>query len=179
MVAEQNRVCVFIDNSNLFHTVRTLTMNGQRLDYCSLKDYLAAGRQVDVRFYYNLPAAPETLENFRQMENARKFLSNIRELGYTMIGVETAGGKEGGLELGIAYDMAVLSQKGAYHSFILVASDEVYSSLVRRVRTDTGMRVDVAFFGKCSTSLSREASRYLDLSKVSGRLFKCRKTVAV
>lgn len=48
----QERVCVFIDNSNLFHAIRNHS-GGKRLDYIKLIDYIADGRSLDVRFYYS------------------------------------------------------------------------------------------------------------------------------
>ena len=52
------RVCAFIDNSNLFQSMRSLYDKATRLDYCVLRDYLAAGRSIDCRFYYSMAAQP-------------------------------------------------------------------------------------------------------------------------
>jgi hypothetical protein len=174
------RVCVFIDNTNLFHTVKLLAEKGQRIDYYFLKQHLADGNPCDVRFYYTQTSKGPAL--FRQVEKQKKFLSSIQELGYTMIGVESTvedGVTKDGLELEVIYDMAALSRERDYNSFILVANDDIYAPVVKRLRLDTGMQVDVAFFGlpQCCTLLARAASHYHDLFKVSDHLFRRRKAV--
>ena len=83
---------------------------------------------------------------------------------------------EKGLDCEIVYDMCMLSRTGAYKSFVLVAGDEDYARTVKRTRSETGLTVDVAFFGgNCtSTNLVKEASRFLDLSLVDD-IFKGRR----
>jgi NYN domain len=179
----RDRVCIFIDNTNLLHAVRTLAERGQRIDYFFLKEYLAHGRSVDARFYYSdMP-----MDNMYRQERHQKFLTSIEEFGYTIIGIDSVGrgddgsAKEGGLEMEILYDMAVLSRERLYGSFILVANDDAYARVVKRIRMDTGMEIDVAFFGlpSCCTLLNRAASHYHDLSKISDRLFRSGRVPAV
>jgi uncharacterized LabA/DUF88 family protein len=54
----KEKVCIFIDNSNLFHGLRGLASEWgeqKKLDYIRLRDFLADGRESEVRFYYSLP----------------------------------------------------------------------------------------------------------------------------
>lgn len=182
------RVCVFIDNSNLFHAIKALKEQDRHLNYVKLRDHLANGRIADVRFYYSMPARPKNtyLDAMRQYEKLSRFYLGIKSLGYQMVELplrertvfSTNGRatvpKEKGLDCEIVYDMATLSRTGSYHSFVLVAGDEDYARTVRRVRQDAGIKVDVAFFGdsRCSNVLIKEASEFLDLSQEVNSLFR-------
>lgn len=76
--------------------------------------------------------------------------------------------EEKGLDCEIVYDMVRLSHHGHYDTFVLVAGDEDYARTVRKLRDETGVVVDVAFFGgsRCSTHLRRRAANFLDLSEI-------------
>lgn len=185
---KMNRVCIFIDNSNLFWAIKSLKEKAQRLNYVKLKERLADGRDADVRFYYSMPSRPQNLysEAMQQYEKLTKFYIGIRELGYQMVGLplrertvfspngRTTVPREKGLDCEIVYDMATLSRTGDYHAFVLVAGDEDYARTVRRVRQEVGIRVDVAFFSHagCSNVLVKEASEFLDLSQEIDSLFR-------
>lgn len=51
LMRQQQRLCVFIDNSNLFHALRHRT--DKRINYIKLCEQIASGRTIDVRFYYS------------------------------------------------------------------------------------------------------------------------------
>jgi uncharacterized LabA/DUF88 family protein len=183
------RVCLFIDNSNLFHALKNMDLGNKRLDYIKLRDYLADGRSASVRFYYSTPTNGSivAMEDRRRQEKRNKFYDFLESnLGYTMIelplrertimveGQPTQVPVEKGLDCEIVYDMAILSRTGRYNTFILVAGDEDYARTIRRIRQETGMSVEVAFFGSagCSSVLTREASRFIDLNCVKEDLFR-------
>ena len=75
--------------------------------------------------------------------------------------------EEKGLDCEIVYDMVKLSQSGHYDTFVLVAGDEDYARTIRKLRNETGIRIEVAFFANtCSSVLKREASDFIDLSSI-------------
>lgn len=87
IVKGRERVCVFIDNSNLFHAVRMMnqeTGKHKKLDYIKVKDFLADGRRTDVRFYYS--DTEEEWEDEAKSQSRQKFYSFLENiLGFTMI----------------------------------------------------------------------------------------------
>lgn len=184
------RVCIFVDNSNLFWAIKPLKEKDRHLNYVKLKERLTDGRVADVRFYYSMPSRPQNVysELMRQYEKLTKFYLGIKEIGYQMISLplrertvfatngRIAVPKEKGLDCEIVYDMATLSRTGDYQAFVLVAGDEDYARTVRRVRQEVGIRVDVAFFSHagCSNVLVEEASEFLDLSLEIDSLFRSR-----
>jgi uncharacterized LabA/DUF88 family protein len=210
-VRSQTQVCVFVDNSNVFHALRG--MGSRKMDYVRLRDYLGDGRTTDVRFYYSDPdplrddnldkkAARERFYKFleeklafnmirlplrersgydpitlalvnrlRQNVSDEEILSITGQKSYWLnqiIGDEKVA-EEKGLDCEIVYDMARLSRLDRYSGFILVAGDEDYARSVKKIRDDTGMPVEVAFFGsgRCSGALQRSATSFVDLMHVA------------
>ena len=186
--SQHGRVCIFIDNSNLFHAIKALKQRERCLNYARLKERLANGFDADVRFYYSMPHRPESSnsEAMRQFDKLTRFYEGIKELGYQMVGLplrertifngtgRTTIPKEKGLDCEIVYDMAILSRADVYDSFVLVAGDEDYARTIRRIRTDVGISVRVAFFthAGCSSVLIKEASDFVDLSQEIDFLFR-------
>jgi uncharacterized LabA/DUF88 family protein len=172
------RVCVFIDNSNLFHMMRLMYGKETRLDFLKLKEFLAAGQQANCRFYYSFPVNPESLpEPYRQShKQSVLFYEYLASIGFHLTSLplrermvnDALLPTEKGLDCEIVYDMAVISRTGTYKRFVLVAGDEDYARTIKRIRSETGIEVDVAFFGGSyiSTMLVREASRFYDLGQV-------------
>jgi uncharacterized LabA/DUF88 family protein len=205
----QTRVCLFLDNSNLFHVIRGMGM--KKLDYIRLRDFLADGRTTDVRFYYSEPQSENDSVKRASRERFYRFLED--KVSFNMIrlplrersGYDAAASnlvnhlrrsklsdddilriadqrygwlqqitgnelvfEEKGLDCEIVYDMARLSRTGSYSNFILVAGDEDYARTVRKIRDDTGITVELAFFGgnACSKALQRAASSFLDLNDI-------------
>lgn len=177
-IRRQERVCAFFDNSNLFHATRSIFDSNTRINYLKFKEFLAAGRSIDCRFYYSLTSQPELLDEPQrhQYEKSRRFYEGLADMGFHLTCLPLRGRivndqvvpTEKGLDCEIVYDMCSLSQKGAYKSFILIAGDEDYARTVKRIRSETGMVVDVAFFGGSgtSTTLVKEASHFINLSQV-------------
>lgn len=80
--------------------------------------------------------------------------------------------EENGLDCEVVYDMVKLSYHQQYHTYVLVAGDEDYARSIRKLRNETSIRVEVAFFAPVSSKvLRREASEFVDLLKVPD-LFK-------
>lgn len=187
LMRAQERICVFIDNSNLFHALRSMDLGSKRMNYHALREVLADGRTPTIRFYYSVPQQAEDSCLRRKQEQRSKFYEYLEnKAGYTMIclplrektvmvdGIPTPMAEEKGLDAEIVYDMAVLCRTGRYNSFVLVSGDEDFARVVRRIQTETGMPVEVAFFGSagCSASLVKEASKFIDLDKLKDKLLR-------
>jgi hypothetical protein len=67
-----DRVCIFVDNSALFHGLRSHP-DADRLDYEVLRDSLARGRDCDVRFYYSDSETPGEFECPQKREGRKRF----------------------------------------------------------------------------------------------------------
>lgn len=211
---------MFVDNSNLFHAIRS--QGNKKLDYVRLRDYLADGRSIDVRFYYSDPFEDDDtkyidaglnekrasrdrfyrfLEERLQFEMIRlplrmrsgydavalalvnhlrkeltddEILKIVGQKSYWLHQIEGENKvpEEKGLDCEVVYDLAKLSTFGHYTNFILVAGDEDYARSLQKLRRETGIGVEVAFFSNvCSSILQREATAFIDLTNIQN-LFK-------
>tara|TARA_Y100000034_G_scaffold135249_1_gene206400 strand:+ start:166 stop:912 length:747 start_codon:yes stop_codon:yes gene_type:complete len=193
------KVCVFIDNSNLFWALRSM-LDNRRLDYIKLRDILSQDRQADVRFYYSEPQNPADEESRQRLIKQRGFYDFLeKSAGYKMVKLplwertvvsnvtcDHCGESvrstpqqvavEKGLDCEIVYDMCKLSLTSRYDSFILVAGDQDYARTIKKIREDTGIKVDVAFFDgpRVSPVLAKEANAFIDLSDYKEDLFAYR-----
>jgi len=205
----QTQVCMFVDNSNLFHAIRGMGL--KKLDYIRLRDFLADGRSADVRFYYSeLQTDNDSNDKKAGRDRFYKFLED--KLSFNMIRLplrersgydpasmamvthlrrhmsddeiltltnqrhfwlrQISGNEnileEKGLDCEIVYDISRLARTGYYSSFVLIAGDEDYARSVKKVREETGIPVELAFFGngKCSTALQKAATSFIDLTNV-------------
>lgn len=76
--------------------------------------------------------------------------------------------EERGVDCEIVYDMVALAMQGHYGRFVLVSGSEDFCRTIRKLRTELGMPVDVAFFGsedRCSNRLKKSASMFIDLEE--------------
>jgi len=183
LLRKRERVCVFVDNSDLFDA-----LHGRKIDYIKLKEILAAGRSVNrANFYYSEPPPAkfyfseppynkETKEEGEEALIAAKkrqgFYYVLQRAGYTVVCLPQRERHENGdyyfedaLQLEIVYDMCELSS-GKFDTFILVAGDEAYVRTVSRVRQDTGINVEIAFFdSSCSGKLKEVGNKFVDLDQ--------------
>jgi len=170
-IKSHERVCIFIDNSNLYHSLRN---QGKKIDYDRLTDVLSDGRKATIRFYYSSPPVFDEANN-----KQRQFYDKLNELfGYTLVELPLSERKfsvdgheekklmEKGLDCEVVYDMATLSRTGKFDAFVLVSGDADYARTVRRIQDETGIDVEVAFFKDfCSHNLMKESSDFINLDE--------------
>jgi uncharacterized LabA/DUF88 family protein len=170
----KERVCLFIDNSDLFSAVQNNTATyGKRVDYIKLREFLANGRSVNAsKFYFGEPSFPKEGSDPREIEEAaiaakkrQGFYYVLQRAGYTTVCLpQHDEDYERGLDIELVYDMCALSRAGAFDTFVLVAGDENYARTVSRIRQDTGISVEVAFFANsCSYKLRQAANKFCNL----------------
>ena len=183
-IRRKERVCLFIDNSDLFGAVQSSqTTYGKRVDYIKLRDVLSEGRSVNSsRFYYSEPAYPRDATSDEAQEAAaaakkrQSFYYVLQRAGYTTVSLPQRDYDDDlGLEIEIVYDMCAASMDGKFDTIILVAGNEDYARTISRLRQDTGISVDVAFFANsCSYRLRQAANRFIDLTeeRISEEIFR-------
>ena len=181
----RENVAIFVDNSEIFEAIRNLpktVLRGRRMDYIKLKEHLADSRNLGCAyFYFSEPQLPKIGFDMarKAAEKRETFYYALERGGYFTIcvpqtqdfraeesfSVEPVSGD-------VIYDMCALSRMGKYDTFILVAGDASYARTVKRLRQDTGITVEVAFFGSdCSPRLKEAANHFTDLSESVDELF--------
>ena len=157
-----SRVMIYIDNSNLFNTVKQ-KYPGKKIDYQRLVAFLTEGRELaDVKIYGSEKNPP-----LAEQSNFYKFL---RKCGYlvTILPLKVSGGRyeEKGVDMALGMDMLMDGFKEHFDCAILVSGDRDYAKLIDRVRRECGWTVEIAFFEfGLSQELRMSAQKYINLTE--------------
>jgi uncharacterized LabA/DUF88 family protein len=154
---KEQRVGVFIDTSNLYHSAKNLYK--RKVNFGNvLKDSVAGRRLVRAVAYVITSEGGEEKSFFDAL---------------TKLGIETktkelqifAGGtKKGDWDVGLAVDVMKMAPK--LDAVVLVAGDGDFVPLVEYLQSTSGVQVEVVSFGKsASMKLKEQADDFLDLSE--------------
>ena len=157
MINREDRVMVFIDGSNMYHSLKNYFKRTDIDIGCFCRKILDKRRLVRI-YYYN--AAVSQKEEPERYRDQQKFLSGIEAIPYTELRLgrlvysnwPSAPPYEKGVDILLATDMITHSYKNNYDSAILVAGDNDYVGAIQAVK-DNGKNLEVALFGKERTSL--------------------------
>jgi uncharacterized LabA/DUF88 family protein len=157
---EDERVAIFIDGSNLYHS---LEENCQRADlnFGAFATKLCKGRSLFRTYYYNVLRAPE--RNPQAYQDQQKFLNTLYNTPY--MDVRLGGSKvrgdvavEKGIDIMIATDLLRFAWANSYDIAILVSGDGDFLYAVQAVK-DLGKHVEIAAF---PSNLSWELAQAAD-----------------
>jgi len=154
---KEQRVGVFIDTQNLYHSARNLYK--ARVNFGAvLKDALAGRRLVRAVAYVITTEAGDEKNFFEAL---------------TKLGIETktkdlqifsGGTKKADWDVGLAVDAIKMSPK--LDAVVIVSGDGDFIPLVEYLKNHSGIQVEVVSFGKSTSGKLREvASDFIDLSE--------------
>lgn len=153
---KEQRVGVFIDTSNLYHSAKNLYK--RKVNFGAVLKDAVAGRKLVRAIAYVITSENGEEKNFFE--------------ALTKLGIETrtkdlqifAGGtKKGDWDVGLAVDAMKMAPK--LDALILVAGDGDFVPLVEYLQSTSGIQVEVVSFGKsASMKLKEQADDFLDLS---------------
>ncbi|OUJ18124.1 putative NYN domain containing protein LabA family [Methanonatronarchaeum thermophilum] len=154
MMYKDQRVAVFIDSQNMYHSTKSLF--NKNLDYSTILEYAVDGRKLIRAIAYVVKADTSEEETFFDALKDIGFEIKIKELK-----VYYDGTKKGDWDMGIAIDAMALANK--VDVIILVTGDGDFTALVETLKAK-GVRVEVISF-KRSTSkeLTEAATKYTDI----------------
>ena len=175
MTERTERVMIFIDGSNLYHSLKNFFKRTD-IDIGKFCNKLLDKRRLIRIYYYNARVGRK--EEPQRYQDQQKFFDGITAIPYTelrlgrlvYINWPDTPPFEKGVDIQLATDMITHSFKNNYDVSILVAGDNDYVGALQAVK-DNGKNVEVALFGKERTSLQlREvADRVIT---INGRLLK-------
>ena len=157
MAEKTDRVMIFIDGSNLYHSLKSFFQRTD-LDIGKFCNKLLEKRRLIRIYYYNARVGlKEEPERYRDQQ---KFFNSVAAIPYTELRLgrlvynnwPTAPPYEKGVDIQLATDMITHSFKNNYDSAILVAGDNDYVGAIQSVK-DNGKNMEVALFGKERTSI--------------------------
>ncbi|MHA6711118.1 LabA-like NYN domain-containing protein [Dehalococcoides mccartyi] len=169
------RVMIFIDGSNMYHYLKS---HFQRTDidfgcFCSK---IAGHRRLVRIYYYNAEVGRK--EEPERFNDQKKFFTSLGKIPYMELrlgrlvysGWPATPPYEKGVDVLLSTDMLSHGFKNNFDTAILVAGDSDFVSALQAVK-DNGKNVEVALFGKESTSV--ELRKVADkIIAVDGRLLR-------
>ena len=156
MVDKTDRVMIFIDGSNLYHSIKNFFKRTD-IDMGKLGNKLLDKRRLVRIYYYNAKVGhKEEPERYRDQQ---AFFASVSAIPYcelrlgrlVYINWPNTPPFEKGVDIQLATDMITHSFKNNYDVAVLVAGDNDYVGALQSVK-DNGKHVEVALFGKERTS---------------------------
>ena len=145
------RVMVFIDGSNLYHSLRS-DHGRTDLDFRAFALKLASGRHLIRTYYYN--ATVDNTKEAPRAQSQQRFFQKLRSLPATELRLgrlvyrdwPTSPPYEKGIDIKIATDMLSHAHRKNCDVAILVSGDTDFADALQEVK-DCGVSVEVALFG--------------------------------
>jgi len=155
----KQRVGVFIDVSNLYHSAKNLYR--AYVNFGQVLTDVVAGRELVRAIAYVVRA---------DIDQEQAFFDALRKLGFEVrtkdLQVFAGGAKKGDWDVGLALDAIKIANH--LDVVVLVTGDGDFIPLVSYLKENKGCKVEVAGFGKTTSGrLAEEADSFLDLDQQS------------
>ena len=165
----EQRVGIFIDVQNLYHSAKNLY--SARVNYRELIKQLTSDRKLIRAVAYVVTSDSQTGEE--------SFFDALEKTGIELrnkdIQIFPGGMKKADWDVGMAVD--AIRMANSLDVVILVTGDGDFVPLVNYLQWGLGKGVEVAAFGKTSSSKMREeADNFIDLEKLPRIIFKTSKS---
>ncbi|MBU2101732.1 NYN domain-containing protein [Patescibacteria group bacterium] len=162
---QEQRVGVFIDIQNLYHSAKNLY--GSRVNFGELLKRLTNDRRLVRALAYIVRSDPSTGEE--------AFFSSLEKSGIELrskdIQIFSSGAKKADWDVGIAVDAIRMANQ--FDIVILVSGDGDFVPMVKYLQWGLGKGVEVAAFGKTTNAGLREtADTFIDLDAMPKIIFK-------
>ncbi len=153
---KEQRVGVFIDTSNLYHSAKNLYK--RKVNFGQVLKDAIAGRKLVRAIAYVI-----TSENGEE----KNFFDALTKLGIETrtkdLQVFSGGMKKGDWDVGIAVEAIKMAPK--LDAIVLVAGDGDFIPLIEYLQSQSGTQVEVVSFGKSTSGKLKEAADdFFDLS---------------
>lgn len=156
MADKTERVMIFIDGSNLYHSLKSF-FNRADVDMGKLGNKLLDKRRLVRIYYYNAKVGHK--EEPERYHDQQAFFASVSAIPYCELRLgrlvynnwPNTPPYEKGVDIQLATDLITHSFKNNYEVAILVAGDNDYVGALQAVK-DNGKNVEVALFGKERTS---------------------------
>lgn len=152
---KQERVSIFIDGSNLYHSLKDLRIS--KINFQKLADLLKKERLLVSAFYYNAPL--DISVDAKKYWDQQKFFDALRRIpGFNVVLCRMKKHKRGngtfefevkGDDVCLATDLISGAYENLYDTALIISGDEDFVPAIRKVQK-LGKRVENIYF--CSTS---------------------------
>ena len=153
---KSQRVGVFIDTGNIYHTAKHLY--GCKVNFGNVVESAVAGRQLVRALAYVISTESGEEQSFFEALAKRGIETKTKDLQ-----VFYSGAKKGDWDVGLAVDAIRLAPK--LDTVILVTGDGDYVPLVEYLKFNAGVQVEVVSFGQSSSAKLKEVTdEFTDLA---------------
>lgn len=153
---KEQRVGVFIDTANLYHSAKNLYK--RKVNFGAVLKEALAGRKLVRCIAYVITSEAGDEKNFFEALTKLGIETKTKELQ-----VFSGGAKKGDWDVGISVDAMKMAPK--LDAIVLVAGDGDFIPLVEYLQSTYGIQVEVVSFGKSTSGKLKEAADdFLDLS---------------
>lgn len=154
---KEQRVAVFIDAQNLYHSAKNLYR--RKVNFGQIVKDAVAGRKLVRAIAYVITS---------EAGDEKAFFEALTKIGIETktkdLQVFSGGAKKGDWDVGLAVDAITIAPR--VDAVVLVSGDGDYIPLVEYLQIHSGIQVEVASFGKSTSGKLREAvDDFIDLSE--------------
>ena len=154
---KEQRVGVFIDTQNLYHSARNLYK--ARVNFGAVLKDAVAGRKLVRAVAYVISTEAGDEKNFFEALEKLGIETKTKDLQ-----IFSGGTKKADWDVGLTVD--VMKMANRLDTVVIVSGDGDFIPLVKYLQHHTGTQVEVVSFGKSTSSKLREAvDDFLDLSE--------------
>ncbi len=154
---KEQRVGVFIDTQNLYHSARNLYQ--ARVNFGAVVKDAVAGRKLVRAVAYVITTEAGDEKNFFEALQKQGIETKTKDLQ-----VFAGGAKKADWDVGLAVDAIKMAPR--LDCVVIVSGDGDYLPLLEYLKNYSGIQVEVMSFGKSTSSKLREAADdFVDLSE--------------
>lgn len=157
------RVAIFIDGSNFYHSTKKILKINERINFQKFLDVLTENRKLVDAFYYVAPL--DITANANKYWKHQKFLNVLRKIPHFNVVLCTLkklkiDGKYiyliKGDDVRLSHDILIGAVKDLYDTAIIVSGDEDFLPLIKTVK-EYGKSAENAYFNSSSSYNLRNA----------------------
>jgi len=153
---KEQRVGVFIDTQNVYHSARNLY--NARVNFGAVLKDVVAGRKLVRAVAYVITTEAGDEKNFFEALAKQGIETKTKDLQ-----IFAGGSKKADWDVGLAVDAITMAPK--LDTVVIISGDGDFIPLVEYLKIHSGIQVEVASFGKSTSGKLREAvDDFLDLS---------------
>lgn len=153
---KEQRVGVFVDGSNMYHSSKSLYQTN--VNFGKLLEQATAGRRLVRAISYVIKSSAPEEQSFFEALIKQGFEVKLKDLQ-----VFASGAKKGDWDVGIAIDTITLADR--LDTVVIVSGDGDFAALVEYLKLTKGCRVEImAFAESASQKLKEAADEFIDLS---------------
>jgi uncharacterized LabA/DUF88 family protein len=165
----ENRVAIFIDGSNLYHSLRS-NFGRNDLNFAEFASKLCGSRRLFRTYYYNvLQDSIQRPDSYREQQ---EFLDVLRKTPYLEVRLGSTKVAQGipvekGIDIMLATDLLYFAWNDFYDVAVLVSGDSDFAYALQAVK-NMGKHVEVAYF---ESGISKDLLNVADNRHLLNRSF--------